>query len=223
MTDLDLPNLRAIAEAATAGEWHCVEPDDDSFDYDVVGISTKCRIEQSRGLIAKIDVGFSAPVEREQQANAIHIATFSPAAVLALIARAEAAEAKLAAAVEDAPMSDATEAAAIAIYKIACEIGGEPPRRDDISPDSQAVYRMEARAAIEAYEASAWRPIEEYAILGEEFHVLDAHGDLIKVKRHDISGAIEPRTGRWFHAAKFGRAVPDPPPAIAALPLEEME
>lgn len=58
-------------------------------------------------------------------------------------------------------MSDATEAAAIALYKISCEIGGEPPRWDDISPDSQAVYRMEARAAIEAYEAAMWRPIEE--------------------------------------------------------------
>ena len=87
MTDINLNELRGIAEAATPGEWEAgdiwvftdpVYPDDNRLS-DVLGMKyadeDRARIERERGL-----------------RNATHIATFDPPTVLALLSRLEAAE-----------------------------------------------------------------------------------------------------------------------------------
>ena len=80
MTDLNLTKLRRIAEAATPGPWNL----------------HTLRTDETHDIRGSIDDEANIVIYAEcEDADAAHVATFDPPTVLALIARLEAAEAKV--------------------------------------------------------------------------------------------------------------------------------
>lgn len=142
-------------------------------------------------------------------------------------------------------MVEAIEAAARALHQIECEISGVPVRWEDISPDSQATLRIQAKAAIDAYEAAKF-PISPMEQLVEAMHqLLDDMGhegkSVCGLAKAQAIAAYQPwrqqdddsfmslaEAERIIDECDYKRTdrpLPDPPKAasaIAALPLEEM-
>ena len=80
MTDLSLTELREIAKAATPGPWNL----------------HTLRTDETHDIRGSIDDEANIVIYAEcEDADAAHVATFDPPTVLALIARLEAAEAKV--------------------------------------------------------------------------------------------------------------------------------
>ncbi len=68
----------------TPGPWLCVDNGDDSFDYDVLSITTEDRVYRSLVDIARVPIGYDEPLEAEQKANAA-LMTASPDLLAALV------------------------------------------------------------------------------------------------------------------------------------------
>lgn len=89
MSDLDLPALMAIAEAATPGHWRVIA-NDGAYVKDEEMATLRIEQEEYPEMVLALIISDTAALRHK--ANAAHIAAFDPPTVIALLDRLSTAE-----------------------------------------------------------------------------------------------------------------------------------